>query len=196
MKQDEIQTWLDQARKAGLNNEQIHSQLKVQGWNDKQINELFIDQTNNTNQSTKVNSKERLTSNRKYQIFQKIIIGWLIGYIILRIIFLILVLSLPGGIITGSFFIISLYSLFFIVPGVIILIGLVKLKAWAYWIYGIALFGSLTSFLDSTINTNLGLLIFEIVMTIISIIILVLIFKLYNFIFPSKLRLQKEQNST
>jgi len=179
---DEIKKWLEEVEKAGLNNQQISEQLKSRGYTNEQINNLL--NKDEKNSPSQLRGKEKLNSDNKLKTYQKIIIGWLGAYLLLRLITgILLTTSIDGassGFI-GGFWVV--YFLFFVLPGTILLVGLLRVKVWAYFLYLVALFFTIipTNFPEET-----SAFIISIISSIGSLIIFILTIKLYNKLFPSR----------
>jgi uncharacterized membrane protein len=134
-------------------------------------------------ETIKLSASEILNNNPKYKTYQKIIVGWLIAYLGLRVLLalLLILIASKSGAALATFTI--FLNLIFILPGIIVLIGLRKVKAWAYWLYLIGLFFSFGSFGNAKNNTEL---IIGSILSAGSLIIFILTIILYRNIFPSK----------
>lgn len=171
---DNVQDYIKNQRKLGYSDQQIKQELIKSGWSEDGINKYF---------NAKIAAaKEILDSNPKYKLFQKIAVGWLIAYLILKVIYAFLVILEAKAGIKVTIFGIA-FNFVIILPAIIILIGLLKVKAWAYIFYLIGLFSSLWSFGQAKNNAEL---IFGIILSFGSLIVLILTTILYRKIFPSK----------
>lgn len=173
----DIQAFIENRRKLGYSDRKIKDELLRNGWREEDINK-YLNVT-----SAKITGKEILYSNPKYIKNQKIIIGWLVGYLILRVLlaFLLIMQGLKVGADVSIF--VAFVNLFYILPGIIVLIGLLKVKAWAYWFYILGLFFSLDTFFHANNKTEL---VVSLVLTAGSFIVFILTVTLYRNIFPSK----------
>jgi len=176
---EDINKWLKDVRDAGFTNVQIKEQLKARGYSDEQIVSMLNHDIEGVQK--KFRGKDILDSDKKLQLYQKIITGWLGVYLLLRLIIGILVTS--GA--SSSFVIVfwTVYGLFFVLPGVIIFIGLMKVKVWAYFLYMVALFSTI---IPNNIPDETVPFIIVIFSSIGSLIIFILTIILYNKLFPSR----------
>jgi len=179
---DETEQWVKRTQGEGLSDKQITDQLKSQGYSDKKIANLLKSTEEDTHK--KIKGKEILKLNKKLQIYQKIIIGWLIAYLALRLIVGLLFTSAVGSESSGflvGFWIVYFFA--FVLPGTIILIGLLRIKVWAYFLYMVALFFSAIPNNVTTESTSHMILI--IIMSLGSLAVLILTAILYRKLFPS-----------
>jgi len=179
--------WLAEVRVAGLSNKQITEQLKTRGYTDGQISNLLnpkvVDMEVN---ETKLRGKELLNSDKKLKLFQKIILSWLGVYLLLKLIIgVIFTISVNPDYIMGF---LVVYGLLFVLPSIIILIGLIRVKIWAYFLYMVALFFTI---LPTGLPKETVPIILTMVQLIGSLVIFVLTIKLYNKLFPSRKLFQR-----
>lgn len=147
-----------------------------------------LDAQTNHNENTSqppLRGVDRLKTDKRAQLYQKIVIGWLVLYLALRLINLIWFSSAYTNAGASTSFIAGIWILVFIllIPAIIVLIGIFKVKVWAYWLYIVALFFSLSP--SGNIEGTANAIIYG-VGILGSLIVLVITIMLYYRIFPSK----------
>lgn len=181
-----IQAYIENRRKLGYNDQKIKEELLGSGWKEEDINNYL------TAKTQKLTGREILNRSPKYKTYQKIIIGWLITYLLLRVLLALLLIRVASEAGAKVITFAVLINLIFILPGIIVLIGLLKVKAWAYWFYLLGLFFGLNSFMNAD---NIPELVVSLILSFGSLIIFILTIILYRNIFPSK-KSQASRNIT
>ena len=181
---DSINEWLYKARQSGLSDEEIEKQLAASGWPSGDIEHLFKNPGDPA--PSQLRGIDRLKTDKKAQTFQHLLIGWFIINILLRFGLVGFVFSsafskidAPTGFTTGLW--IMMFML--LIPAIIVLIGIIKVKAWAYWLYLIVLFFSL---FPSGIPESVVSLIVMVISILGSATAFFITIFLYSRLFPSK----------
>ena len=132
----------------------------------------------------KKTATERMQESPLLQRYQKIVKTWL--FVVLALNFLIgLVLSTQ---ISAFFFVIFIVA---ILPGVIIFLGIRRMKVWAYGLYFFILLVSIGG--NLSFEGSWYAIAIDVFMTVANIYVMVLTWKLYAGLYPSKQRQELER---
>lgn len=178
-----INEWFASARAKGTSDEEIRKQLLSSGWPQEEIDAILRKPGDPV--PPQLRGIDRLKSDKKAQTFQRAIIWWLIANLLLRIGLLIIISIEVTRINESALFLTGMWIMIGIVfiPAIVVLIGIIKVKAWAYWLYLIVLFFSLV---PSGIPESATSLIIMIISVLGSAAAFFITIFLYSRLFPSK----------
>lgn len=189
---EQVKAWILTAREGGFSNDQIKAELQKQGWNENDI-DLFLREAPG---QAVLTGKDRLQSNKGLRIFHRILVGWLLANLTLSFITLLIgTIGLASKDVSTGF-VGGVVFLFVIVLGfsIAVLIGIYKVKAWAFWVYAVILFLSLGRSGSSDAASTLSAIITG-VQIVGNIGAFILTIVLYNNLFPSKKKLARMAKS-
>lgn len=190
---EQVKAWILTAREGGLSNDQIRAELQKQGWKEGDI-ELLVKESPG---QAVLTGKDRLESSKSLKIYHRILVGWLLANLVFQFIYILIGIFGVASANISSGYIFGVIFLFSIVLGfaTTVFIGIYKVKAWAFWIYGVLLFiGTGSSGSSDAVSTLESVIIGIQILGNIGAFILTII--LYNNLFPSKKKLAKMAKSS